>query len=129
MEFQSKWGWHPCDYETYQKLRVLNKFTYQNEGGAARWWRWARKAPHNRVGEEPFLVQFFAKKGHCGGDGRYSVTQWNTRLVDKIRADKKNAQYPKEKREQVAPLILTRQEINYLYDSLPSWVIEGRGAF
>ena len=47
--YQSKWGYHPCDLETYKKLRKLNQWFMKAQREAAEWNRWARKDKQNRV--------------------------------------------------------------------------------
>jgi hypothetical protein len=47
--FRSRWGFHPCDYATYRKLRLLNRVYERAVRLAHAWDRWKRKDPHNRV--------------------------------------------------------------------------------
>lgn len=47
--YQSRWGYHPCDYETYQLLKRLHALYLRARRQYAAWRRWARKRPHNRV--------------------------------------------------------------------------------
>ena len=47
--FQSRWGFHPCDYETYRRLKVLHHVYQTALGMAHTWERWNRKDPQNRV--------------------------------------------------------------------------------
>lgn len=47
--FRSRWGFHPCDYETYQSLRRLRFLWFRTLRRLAAWHRWNRKRPHNRV--------------------------------------------------------------------------------
>ncbi len=47
--FQSRWGFHPCDYSTYRKLKFLHHVYQQALRMAHAWERWKRKDPHNRV--------------------------------------------------------------------------------
>src|SRR5260370_28023809 len=47
--FQSRWGFHPCDYLTYRKLKFLNQVCLRAIRLAHAWERWQRKDPHNRV--------------------------------------------------------------------------------
>lgn len=63
--FQSRWGSHPCDTETFLMLKELKKLWWKNVYVQAEWYRWRRKAPQNRVrkqrvwdrtGERPKLV-------------------------------------------------------------------------
>jgi hypothetical protein len=48
-ELKSRWGYHPCDYETFQKLRVIKKYYYKNLHVIAERDRWLDKEPQNRV--------------------------------------------------------------------------------
>ncbi|HZU39322.1 MAG TPA: hypothetical protein VFA18_25575 [Gemmataceae bacterium] len=47
--FRSRWGFHPCDYATYRKLKLLNQVYLRAVRLAHAWARWKRKDPHNRV--------------------------------------------------------------------------------
>ena len=47
--YESKFGFHPCDIETYMKLKKLNYWFSQAQHKAAEWNRWARKDEQNRV--------------------------------------------------------------------------------
>ena len=47
--FQSRWGFHPCDYSTYRKLKFLHHIYQKALRMARAWERWKRKDPHNRV--------------------------------------------------------------------------------
>jgi hypothetical protein len=47
--FQSRWGFHPCDYETFQLLKRLHALFEHARRRFAEWKRWKRKLPHNRV--------------------------------------------------------------------------------
>src|SRR5712691_10368216 len=47
--FQSRWGFHPCDYQTFRKLKFLNQIFLHAARLAHAWQRWKRKDPHNRV--------------------------------------------------------------------------------
>jgi len=47
--YQSRWGFHPCDYSTYRKLKFLHSVYQKAVRLAQAWKRWKRKDPHNRV--------------------------------------------------------------------------------
>ena len=49
MAHRSRWGWHPCDYQTYVLLKELNALCEHARRLYATWQRWHRKLPHNRV--------------------------------------------------------------------------------
>lgn len=46
---QGRFGFHPCDYATFLKLKLLNKRYVEAQHQKASYNRWERKAPHNRV--------------------------------------------------------------------------------
>jgi hypothetical protein len=46
---KSRWGYHPCDYQTFQLLKWLNGQYQKALRGYAAWKRWSRKQPQNRV--------------------------------------------------------------------------------
>jgi hypothetical protein len=47
--FRSRWGFHPCTYATYRKLKLLNSVYERAVHLAHASERWKRKDPHNRV--------------------------------------------------------------------------------
>jgi hypothetical protein len=47
--FQSRWGFHPCDNQTFRKLKVLHHVYQTALRMAHAWERWNRKDPQNRV--------------------------------------------------------------------------------
>jgi hypothetical protein len=49
MVHQARWGWYPCDYETFLLLKKLSARYWKALRRIAEWQRWARKQPHNRV--------------------------------------------------------------------------------
>lgn len=57
--FRSRFGYHPCDFATWQKLRSLKKCYWQTVKDFHRWWRWQRKRPENRRGPEPKFCDVF----------------------------------------------------------------------
>jgi hypothetical protein len=56
---QSRWGFHPCDNQTFEKLKVLHKHYWQTLYAFHRWHRWWRKLPENRPGPEPPVCPLF----------------------------------------------------------------------
>ena len=47
--FKSSWGFHPCDKETYLKLKKLNYYHHLNKQRKSSLVRWSRKEPQNRL--------------------------------------------------------------------------------
>lgn len=52
IEHKSRWGYHPCDYQTYVKLRKLHKLMWRMMRQLGRYRSWDRKLPQNQ-GPEP----------------------------------------------------------------------------
>jgi len=59
--FQSRWGYHPCSYEFFLKLKRLHKWYWQTVYDFHRWHRWQRKDPVNRRGPEPAFCEAFVE--------------------------------------------------------------------
>jgi hypothetical protein len=47
--YEGRWGFYPCDYETYRKIKLLHKWYWEAIRDWANWCRWERKEPQNRV--------------------------------------------------------------------------------
>ena len=61
ISLQSRFGFHPCDYELFAKLKCLHKHYWQTLYDFHRWHRWWRKQPQNRVGQEPAYCPAFVE--------------------------------------------------------------------
>ena len=61
LHFQSRWGFHPCDYSLFLKLKYLHKWYWQTLYDFHRWHRWWRKQEQNRRGSEPIYCPVFVK--------------------------------------------------------------------
>ena len=46
---KSRHGYHPCDYQTYLKLKELNKYYWITKNAYGKWRRWHNKQPQNRI--------------------------------------------------------------------------------
>lgn len=72
-EFQSRWGYHPCNRETFLKLKRLHKAFWWHLRRSVAAERWNAKRPENRRGKEPQYLPTFAvpkkwsKWGDCYG--------------------------------------------------------------
>jgi len=56
---QGRFGYHPCNFELFQKLKRLHKWYWQTMYDFHRWHRWWRKQPQNRHGAEPKYCAVF----------------------------------------------------------------------
>jgi len=57
--FTSRWGYHPCHYELFRKLKSLHRWYWQSLYDFHRWHRWWRKDEQNRTGAEPAVCPLF----------------------------------------------------------------------
>lgn len=60
--FKSRWGFHPCNYELFLKLKRLHKWYWQTVYDFHRWHRWWRKEEQNRIGPEPAYCPPFVEE-------------------------------------------------------------------
>lgn len=131
--FASRWGYYPCDYDTYIRLKKLAEHVRRALHMSHAWKRWARKLPHNRVARQRLRND----KGQCVG---YRVIglipepqidpvfpdvtttpdwkQWRTGKMPKIivgddgvLADYQRARFPKATPEAVEPLQISLKRI------------------
>ncbi len=150
--FSSRWGFHPCDYSTYRKLKVLNLVYLRAVRLAHAWTRWKRKDPHNRVirrrirnekgqtiGYEPPVAlpepktcsvfsQKVIEKLHVDKKGIFSREGFvEERVVTDdfcIPSDYSSARVPAANPSEVQPLHHSVAEIEELYEKARAWLEE-----
>jgi hypothetical protein len=148
--FQSRWGFHPCDYQTYRKLKLLNRVYLQSVRMAHTWARWKRKDPHNRVirrrirndkGQtigyeppiplpEPRICPVFSQKvfeqRHVDKRGSFFREGFREEKVVtddcSIPADYASARKPVADPAEVRPLHHTEAELEELYEKARTWL-------
>jgi hypothetical protein len=150
--FRSRWGFHPCDYQTYRRLKFLNQLHMKAVRMAHAWERWRRKDPHNRVirhrirnekGQiigyeapvplpEPKMCSVFSqkvieqrhvdKKGNIFREGFMQEKVVTNNLW--IPADYASARKPVADPGQVQPLHHTLAEIEELSETARRWLEE-----
>ncbi len=148
--FQSRWGFHPCDYPTYRKLKFLNQVYLRAVRLAHAWTRWQRKDPHNRVirrrirnekGQttaygpplplpEPKTCPVFSRRvcaqRHVDKKGRFCREGF---LEDTVATDHfgipaayASARRPAADPSAVQPLRVALEELGALYEKARAWV-------
>ena len=60
--FKSRWGFHPCNYELFLKLKGLHGCYWKTLYDFHRWHRWWRKDVQNRTGPEPTFCPLFVNE-------------------------------------------------------------------
>jgi len=123
--FQSRFGFHPCDRQTFLKLKALKKYYWQTVRDFHRWWRWQRKLPHNRCGAEPEFCDLFVenKPWHRPRrvHGQDAIRHFPRTLVDRgVLAWHAAARRPQS---EPPPLFdeKTLQEIDQLFAAATNW--------
>lgn len=144
--YQGRWGFYPCDWETYRKLKELNKALTKARHQKAAWERWNRKMPHNRVMRAklkdssgrtvgyaapvpmpepelcPLFCEKYTKKVQWDRQHVYHKNGVEETFVDlttlPIEQDYRLARYPAPAEEACSPLSLKVDEINELYAKL-----------
>jgi hypothetical protein len=123
--FQSKWGFHPCDYATYRKLKRLNWFAQLARRLDAEHDRWDRKQPQNRFlktrvrdGERTIKGWAYDANGNRipWPEPQYLRGQaW----INSVEENCHRARYPKPSPDEVKPLSI--QDIDQQLADLENW--------
>ncbi len=124
---KGKYGYYPCDFETYRKLKEINKHFEKEKHQVGNWNRWAAKLPKNRLlrrwlrndknqrigveilgpKPEPILSRIFSDiKTFAYGRNLAQFTRQD------IPYEYSKARYPKSRPEDVLPLLITQSEID-----------------
>ena len=66
--FQSRWGFHPVDYEEFLFLKKAHQLLFHAYCDVKKYKRWYNKDPQNRKGPEPRVPDGFVETGYhkCG---------------------------------------------------------------
>lgn len=117
--YQSRWGFHPCDKETFQMLKFLHKHWHITVRQSADWERWNRKEPQNRVIREWIRDD----QGHKVGSrviGPRPEPQVCPHFTHDVCRDYQNARMPCAEQD-VKPLVLSEAKIVDLYHKVKEW--------
>lgn len=61
---RSRWGFHPCNYEEFLKLKEAHGLLYRAYRDVKRFIRWDDRLPHNRTGSRPSCPTAFISTGY-----------------------------------------------------------------
>ncbi len=119
---QGRWGFYPCDYDTYRKLKRLNFLAIACHARTCEHARWERKEPQNRVwvsrpakgtpGRRAATVVLGPKQEPVKGP----IKDWGI-----ITGDYRKARYPKPDAASVEPLTLLQFQIDTLLQIAEDW--------
>lgn len=119
---ESRWGHYPCDYETYRKLKYINKWYWETIYARADLERWERKEPQNRVIRRWIRNDKRQKIGHevVGVRPEPKTCPHFGFNDNKFGYDYELARYPAAK-ELVRPLANSINQINQMYLRCRDW--------
>ena len=119
---ESRWGFHPCDYETYSKLKAINKWYWDTIRAQADWDRWKRKEPQNRVIRRWIRNDKRQKIGHevVGSRPEPQPCSHFGHNGNQFSYDYELARHPAAK-EYVRPLVYSIDKINQMYLKCRDW--------
>jgi hypothetical protein len=148
--FRSRFGFHPCDYATYRKLKFLNLVYQRAVRLAHAWERWQRKDPHNRVSRrrirneqgqtvgytdpvplpEPVICPVFSRKVQVQRFVDKKGNRFTGGFLDdqvmtaapQVAADYAGARRPVPEQAAVQPLRCSLTEIDELFENARAWL-------
>ena len=125
---KTRWGYVPCDYETYLKIKELCRLYwkefYLRVPADAAWERWARKEPQNRViiqkicNPERQAIGKIVVGPMPEPTTYYPKQDW---ADDSIPSEYKKARMPVKKLEDVPDMLWTVEEIDALLKKAKEW--------
>lgn len=127
----SNYGYHPCDYTTFRKLKQLHKRYWETVYAVGRWVRWDRKTVHQHGPEPEYCPIFVEEQGewrpctHKNGDETFKGMKYYPKTLNDhgVIEAYQQARMPVENADDVKPLKLSVEQIDrlcerlYLYDN------------
>lgn len=106
--YRSKWGFHPCDIETFRLLQRLNHYCMKARIEMGSWKRTLRKMPHNRTIIEPRLsplinATYTINNDRSCGELRHLSWKWSSLNNYDFETLYRNAKEPKKEEKDVIP--------------------------
>lgn len=144
---ETRWGYVAYDYVTYRNLRRLHFIYLQALRQAAKWRRWNRKLPHNRILEqgktredrrasrkhcqpwpEPEICPLFTSKhvrrvtfDQCGRHHPDGFNETSLEIHDQVATEYKKARKPQPKPIDVSPSRWTPEQVASLLRRAEQW--------
>jgi len=129
---QGRWGFYPCSYELFTKLKRLNKLALLALRKLAEHERWSRKKPHNRliyIGclevREPIKKRMVPKLSRQYKPWLEPIlAPIDGEMIRIIDNDYRNARIPVADASKVRSLVLNEQRICSLLAAMEKWYID-----
>jgi len=117
--FESKWGFHPCDYQTYLKLKFLNRAYSLALKARGAWERWERKQERTGIEPKQFPVFEWVFKSQPYGD---AIRLSN--FGEEVRKAVRISRHPVPTTEEVKHLGINEGIVDVHYKFLKKWIKE-----
>lgn len=133
---QGRWGFYPCSWEHYKKLKRLNWLVLQVRRQDAAYKRWERKQPQNRR-----IYLGFKYGGVITPAPKRSTSKcWRAYKpapepimaeiyplqMEYIERDYQSARYPQGEATLVKPLIFGTEQVDAYLQLLEQWLTDSR---
>lgn len=120
---RSRWGFHPCDWAHFAKLKKLHALYWRATYASAAWRRWQAKLPKNRVHRN------YGPGGRRAG-GKAVETPWaepvSFYVPEYAVLDYQSARMPKTEAALVTRLRLTGEQVDKMLAELSYLDVETR---
>jgi len=110
---KGRWGFYPCEYEVYRKLKKLNAAYYKSERREAEYLRWCRKEPQNRVIRKKIRNEKKQVVGYEAPIPRPEPKRYPNLFAD-VLYNYHLSRMPVAKEEDVKPLTISMKELDSL---------------
>jgi hypothetical protein len=126
---KGRWGFYPCEYETYLKLKRIKKRYWETVYAETRYNRWERKLPKNRKGPEPIFCPLVGNRVWGWRMGNIPESPYPVRIPTRIanKTDQafldwfESARRPLDE-DLVKPFTKSQIDlINEAYDKIERW--------
>lgn len=108
---KGRWGFYPCEYEVYRKLKKLNAASYKAERREGEYNRWLRKEPQNRVIRKKIRNEKNQVIGYEAPIPRPEPKRYPNLFAD-IWSNYQRSRMPCQKAEDVKPLTISLEELD-----------------
>ena len=118
--YQSRFGFHPCTQEYWKKIKKVRYYQHISNIQSARYQRWERKLPKNRVRWERITV------GPGLSGTKWNPIPWAEPETHPISFDKLWAEYykclPQPDEAAVKPLSISEEQLDQQIQLCEEWL-------
>ncbi len=120
---KGRWGFHPCSYALYLKLKELNHCVLRAKMAAAAWQRWNRKLPENRLLYRHYKTSTHTKKEVIGPAPEPATLNLDLVFANMIYADYRSARFPVSTEVEVKAVVLSEAFVDAMLAKVKGEVV------